>query len=226
MSGDSEVDLKIREKVRHLGGPTIQLFCRFFRSSSGCRFTIPAMGTSSRSLRAVICEDDPVVRRALIDTINGLYGIEIAATPTSGAETIAAAAGARPDLVVVDLALAGPWCLRIVPRLLEVAPGSIVVVVVPYPFGSLRDAAVEAGAMSLVELSDLRPLRPCLEHLHTRVHADVGCPCCAATAALSASSNARPGAQQVSIHPSRAVQRGQNPSSGGGSSSSGPAGPP
>jgi len=134
-------------------------------------------------LRAVICEDDQVVREALIDTINGLYGVEIRATLTTGAETVAAAAGARPDLVVVDLALTGTWGLRIVPRLIEVAPNAMVVALVPAPFGSLRGEAEAAGAAALVELSDLRPLRRCLERLHTTAHADLHCPCCPATGA-------------------------------------------
>ncbi len=184
------------------------------------------MVTAGRPLGAVICEDDPVVAAALVDTINGLYGIEVLATLTSGDETIAAAAGARPDLVVVDLALAVPWGLGIVPRLIEVAPGAIVVVLVPEPFGGLRGAAVDAGAAALVELSDLRPLRACLERLHARVHAPVGCPCCAATGPSSARSGAggsgtgEAGAM-VSIRQTEAVEPDRNPPTDGGSSPTG-----
>lgn len=172
------------------------------------------MVRDGRALGAVICEDDPVVGAALVDTINGLYGIEILATLTSGAETVAAAAGARPDLVVVDLALAAGWGLRIVPRLLAVAPGSIVVVVVPFPFATLRGAALEAGAAALIELSDLRPLRASLDHLHATVHTSAGCPCCPATGQASAGTG-QPAAQ-VSIRPR--IEPGRNPPAEGGSS--------
>ena len=175
------------------------------------------MATTSRSLGAVICEDDPEVRAALVDTINGMYGVEIRATLTSGNETIAAAAGARPDLVVVDLALAGVWGLRIVSRLIEVAPTTMVVAVVPVPFGSLRADAEEAGATALIELSDLRPLRGCLEQLHNRLHADSRCPCCPSPSGSSAADSP----SRVGIRPSEAVEPGRNPPQGNGSSSTG-----
>lgn len=148
-----------------------------------------AMVTTGRVPRALVCEDDPVVAAALVDTINGLFGIAVLATLSSGAETVAAAAGARPDLVVVDLALADGWGLAIVPRLREVAPGTPVVVLVPEPFAGLRAEAVAMGAMALIDLSDLRPLRGCLTQVRAMAHAGAGCSCCPSTGSSSTSSN-------------------------------------
>lgn len=141
------------------------------------------------TLAAVICEDDAVVAAALIATLKGLYGFDVVAAVASGDDVVAAASRTRPAVVVVDLALAGEAGLGIVPALREVAPGCAVVVLVPRPFGRLRASAEEVGAMALVELSDLRALRRCLEQVHRRAHADA-CPSCPAArpAATSASS--------------------------------------
>ncbi|MBW3643189.1 MAG: response regulator [Actinobacteria bacterium] len=130
-----------------------------------------------RALVAVICEDDRELATALADTVTHLYGMQLAATVTTVAEAVRVAASAKPDLVVIDLALAGDLGLGVVAALHEAAPGCTVVVVVPQAFVGLQPEAVAAGAMTLVESSDLRPLQCCVEHL-TGVHGDA-CPSCA-----------------------------------------------
>lgn len=131
----------------------------------------------SRALVAVICEDDPELAAALEGTLTQLYGMQLAARVTTAAEAVRVAATVKPDLVVIDLALAGDLGLGVVSALHEAAPGCTVVVVVPPAFVGLQPEAVAAGAMTLVESSDLRPLQCCVEHL-TGVHGDA-CPSCA-----------------------------------------------
>lgn len=135
------------------------------------------MVAGTRALVAVICEDEPELAAALADTLTHLYGLQLLATVTTAAEAVRVAASAKPDLVVIDLALAGALGLGVVAALHEAAPGSAVVVVVPPAFVGLQPEAVAAGAMTLVESSDLRPLQCCVEHL-TGVHGDA-CPSCA-----------------------------------------------
>jgi ActR/RegA family two-component response regulator len=128
-------------------------------------------------LVAVICEDDAALAAALADTVTLVYGLRLAATVASAAEAIAATARFQPALVVIDLALAGQLGLGVVAALHEAAPECAVVVVVPATFVTLEVEAVAAGAMTLIEPSDLRPLQCCIEHL-TQVHGD-NCPSCA-----------------------------------------------
>lgn len=132
------------------------------------------------TLAAVVCEDDTVMATALVDTLNGLYGFDLVAAVASGQDAVAAVARTQAHVVVLDLALAGEAGLGIVPALREAAPACAVVVLVPTPFRRLRASAEDAGAMALVELDDLRPLRRCLEQVHLRAHAE-SCPSCPAT---------------------------------------------
>lgn len=165
-------------------------------------------------LAAVVCEDDTVMEAALIDTLNGLYAFDVVAAVTSGDEAVAAVARTQPNVVVLDLALAGEAGLRIVPALREAAPACAVVVLVPSPFGRLRASAEEAGAMALVELEDLRPLRRCLEQVHLRAHAE-SCPSCPAARPTSTGPSSGPARSEVRIEGHTGVVRpGVDPSTG------------
>lgn len=150
-----------------------------FSPPSGPDATLPSVVTSRATLAAVICEDDIVVADALVDILNGLFDFDVVAIVDSGDDAVAAAASTRPDVVVVDLALGGGSGLRIVPALLQAAPDCAVVVLVPYQFGQLRTDARDAGAMELMELTDLRPLLRCLEQIHLEAHPE-SCPSCPA----------------------------------------------
>lgn len=144
---------------------------------------------------AVICEDDAVAATALVDTLSGLFGFSVAAVVATGAEALAAAGALTPELVVIDLALAGERGLGIISALVEASPATTVVALIPARFAALRADAREAGARELVELGDLRPLRRCLERLHAAAHG-ANCPTCPAarppgTAAASDHSRSR-----------------------------------
>jgi hypothetical protein len=69
----------------------------------------------------------------------------------------------RPDLLVLELALAGARGLGIVPAVLDAAPGCRVVLV--STFDKLRAPALEAGAYDLVGRDDFRDLEQCLRRL-------------------------------------------------------------
>lgn len=211
--------------ARHhrMGREDVQNIYLFFRATSGRGVTLPVMETTTAALAAVICEDDTLAATALVDTLNGLYGFEVVALVTSGDDVVAATARTQPNVVVVDLALAGEAGLRIVAALREAAPGCAVVVLVASPFGRLRASAEDAGAMALVEMDDLRPLRRCLEQVHLRSHAE-NCPSCPAArppGTAAAVSDARSDVRasgQISVQ-----QPGVDPSTGRPpSSSSGP----
>lgn len=135
------------------------------------------MVTAPPGLVAVICEDDPGLATALSATVTHLYGVRVAASVSSASDATAATALCRPDLVVIDLAIAGEQGLGVIGVLHDAAPGCAVVVVVPPAFVGLQSDAVASGAMTLVESTDLRSLQCCIEHL-TGVHGEA-CRSCA-----------------------------------------------
>lgn len=176
--------------------------------------------TSGATLTAVVCEDDAVVAAALVDTVDGMFGFEVVARVDSGDDALAAVARVKPDIVVLDLAVAGDSGLRIVADLRRAAAACAVVVVVPYRFGGLRASAEEAGAMALMELTDLRPLRACLERIHISAHAE-SCPSCPALRPPSTAPSTDPARSRVTIHSRDVTRPGFGPTTGGPSSSTG-----
>lgn len=159
------------------------------------------MVRNAATLAAVVCEDDAALAAALVDTLHGLYGFDVVASVECGDDAVSAVAAAAPDVVVVDLALAGEAGLGVVPALRAAAPECAVVVIVPDGFAALRAPAHAFGAMALVEQGDLRPLRRCLEALHVRAHADA-CPSCPATRPASTAAASDPARSRVRIHAS------------------------
>ncbi len=77
----------------------------------------------------------------------------------------------RPDLIVLELALAATSGLGIVPALLAAVPGTAVVLL--SPFNGLREDARQAGAYDLVDDHDLEQLRRCVRRLVAEREASV-----------------------------------------------------
>jgi DNA-binding NarL/FixJ family response regulator len=127
----------------------------------------------------LICEDDPGIRNALT-TATGLFGFHLAGLVDSGIKAMGAVqlAVEKPDMVVFDLALVGDLGLRFVATLLELAPGCAVVVIAAPEFTRLAQVALEAGAMALIDATDLRPFHDSLRSVRNRAHAGSVCPCC------------------------------------------------
>ncbi|HVE47440.1 MAG TPA: response regulator [Acidimicrobiales bacterium] len=133
------------------------------------------MAQEPETLRALLCEDDPQLCRA-ISTILGLYGFGALTVTRSAAQALSVAAETAPHVAVVDLAATAPLGVRIVTVLRGLAPGCAVMVVAAFP--SLRRASRDAGADGLVELSDLRPLGTWLSQVRQAAHVGTACECC------------------------------------------------
>lgn len=111
---------------------------------------------------AVICEDDPDSRRAL-RAIFARSGYKLVGELDSVAELVSVVARIDPDLIVLDLDLAGFGGLGIIPVLGALAPACAVVLL--SSFIDLRFAAIAAGGYDLVDARDLRDLEHCLRRL-------------------------------------------------------------
>ena len=68
-----------------------------------------------------------------------------------------------PDVIVVDIEVAGSMGVGLVPALHQVSPESMIIVL--SQFESLRFASLAAGADAFIGKADLRELRRCLERV-------------------------------------------------------------
>lgn len=178
---------------------------------------------TARKPLALICEDVAVVAAALVDTANALFGFDVAAPVGSGAQAVELSSRIAPDLVVIDVALLGERGLGTISALLEAVPGCAVVVVAQAPFASLRAAAIDAGAMALVELSDLRQLRAHLRQVSAAVKDPLACPTRTPVGAPSTATGINVGHRQARISAAPTVTSpGIDATGEGGSSSSAP----
>lgn len=58
---------------------------------------------STSSLRVLIADDSPVLRRLLRDAINEVDGVDVVAEAGDGVEAVRGVQTARPQVVVLDL---------------------------------------------------------------------------------------------------------------------------
>lgn len=126
------------------------------------------------ALRGLVIHDDPVVVRA-VAVIMGQCGVEPVAHVNSGAAGLPIARAERPQFVVLDLALSGVRGVHLVSDLQAAAPGCTVVVLSPYT--GLHEPARQAGARDLLDPSDLRVLRRCLQDAVSGADGHAGCSC-------------------------------------------------
>ncbi len=133
------------------------------------------MASPPPPLRSLICVAEPAAQRA-ISVMMARCGFVPAAAVASGREARVAARRVQPKVIILDLALCGSAGVTIVPDLLADAPGCAIAVV--SPFEALRPALLAAGALEVLDPSDLRPLEDCLRRLHAGLHSGAECDCC------------------------------------------------
>jgi len=124
-------------------------------------------------LTGLLCEDDPLIRRAVL-VVMSRCGFESVSVVGTGREAVEFAGRTPPQVAVVDLALAGARGLGVVADIVRAAPRCNVVVV--SPFAALGASALAAGAFAVCQLTDLRELQLCLQH--ALAHAAASCDAC------------------------------------------------
>lgn len=121
------------------------------------------MGPST-SLYAVVYDGDEPTRRAAAVIVER-SGLEVVDLRDGVDDVVDHVRPLQPDLIVLELAMAGTRGLEVVSALLAALPGTAVVLL--SPFEGLRVAALGAGAYDLVDADDLRELRRCVRRLVT-----------------------------------------------------------
>lgn len=100
-------------------------------------------------MRIVLCDDHCLLLEAIAISLNGA-GHTVVATTTTPDECVAAIAEHRPDVCLLDLDLAGCNGLAAVPRILEVAPETKVVILSCAWSPTVVGEAIKAGAVGFV----------------------------------------------------------------------------
>ncbi len=94
------------------------------RSRSGCL----TVATAPTSLRVVIADDEPLVRRGLRRLLEREPGIAIVAECGNGDEAIAAVTSERPDLLFLDVQMPGRTGIEVLAALGDETPPAVVFV--------------------------------------------------------------------------------------------------
>jgi DNA-binding NarL/FixJ family response regulator len=95
--------------------------------------------------RVIIVDDHPLTRDALASLL-GAHGFDVCGTASDGAEAVREAARLQPDVVLLDLSMAGVDGLSALPGVRAAAPGCEVVVLTASGTEDNLLAAIRAGA--------------------------------------------------------------------------------
>jgi DNA-binding NarL/FixJ family response regulator len=97
-------------------------------------------------VRVLIVDDHPVVRAGLTGMLAAEPDLEVVAEASDGAEAVRLAAGLRPDVVLMDLRMAGLDGVEATARITAETPGVRVLILTTYDTDADIVRAVEAGA--------------------------------------------------------------------------------
>lgn len=101
--------------------------------------------------RAVLVDDVPELRRLLRNVLEWSERFEVVGEANHGRAAIDLAGEVKPDLVLLDISMPVMDGMEALPRLLEVSPGSKVVMLSGFEAERLGRAAIEMGAADYVE---------------------------------------------------------------------------
>src|SRR5215218_7062105 len=97
-------------------------------------------------IRIVVADDHPIVRAGIVGLLESEPGIEIVGEAADGAEAVAVAEAASPDLVLMDLRMPQLDGAAATARIVAASPGTHVLVLTTYETDDHILAAIEAGA--------------------------------------------------------------------------------
>jgi two-component system, NarL family, response regulator LiaR len=114
------------------------------------------MMSASERVRVMIVDDHAVVREGLKNFLGMLPGIEVAAEAGSGAEALAVAAEAKPQVALMDLVMPGMDGIEATRRLRAEHPDIKVIVLTSFAEDDKLFPALRAGAVAYL-LKDVGP---------------------------------------------------------------------
>lgn len=101
---------------------------------------------SERSIRIMLVDDHALVREGVRHVLTSTAGFEVVAEAGDGESALKLAAGARPDLVVLDLSMPGGTGLEVATRLRSQLPDVRILILSVHDHPEYVLGAVRAGA--------------------------------------------------------------------------------
>jgi len=105
-------------------------------------------GSSQHTIRLVIVDDQPLIRRGLAMMLGSEPDIEIVATAKDGQQAIDIALETSPDVIVMDLQMPGTDGVAATREITSQRPGTRVVVLTTFDHDDLVFEAIRAGAQA------------------------------------------------------------------------------
>ncbi len=101
----------------------------------------------SRPIRVIVVENQTVVRQGLMAILSFHDDVDVVGEAQNGLEGIRAVKEHKPDVVLLDLMMPVLDCLTTIPKILEVAPGTRILVVTGYGEAENIFKAIKLGAL-------------------------------------------------------------------------------
>src|ERR1043165_6210125 len=101
-------------------------------------------------IRILVVDDHLLVREGLRELIESRPGIVVVGDTGSGPKALSLASSTHPDIIILDLDLGDDDGLAILPKLIEVASQSSVIILTGERDPAKRDKAIELGAKGVV----------------------------------------------------------------------------
>lgn len=106
------------------------------------------LGADRTTIRVLIADDHPLMRKGLADILDGVDGIEVVGAAEDGAAAIALAYAVQPDIVLMDISMPGMDGIEATEKLVEMESAARVVMLTSYSEREKITQALAAGAVS------------------------------------------------------------------------------
>ena len=108
-------------------------------------------------LTVLVIDDVPFLVKTLCDFLNLHSQVTVAGTAGGGVEGLAKAEELRPDVITVDLSMPDLPGLKVIPRLRDLLPDSVIIALTSLEADEMRQAALDAGADAFVDKTQIVP---------------------------------------------------------------------
>ena len=106
---------------------------------------------NSRSLRILIADDSPLVRRGVVGLLSNEIPCQICGEASNASETLLKATELCPDIVLLDVSMPGASGLETSRRLRQQIPGIKILMMSQHDPGRMAGPSIEAGADAFVD---------------------------------------------------------------------------
>ena len=120
------------------------------------------------TIRVVMADDQPIVRRGIALLLQRETGIEVIAETSDGSETVDAVKRLRPDVVLMDIDMPGMSGLDATRRINEMYPSLPVLILTIYDREDLLYQALQSGAPGyMLKTADVDELMAAIRTVHS-----------------------------------------------------------